>query len=340
MTPTCSATSDSGPQARWIHRSDLTSLAGVLTSDYRCTDTSPIGSGAPLHGIIQQHEVQPGLFIRLNRLRDRHGVTPTARLHPGLKISLVWRGAAQVSFGEHTFELDASRGASGLMVAVDTPIEFVRHGKRGGLEYSVVISLTPDWLQRRLGSACPSHILAGTPGHQQSPHPGHLQGERWNPSTSLIARLEALSQRQEMTTSLALERESVALAMVAEALSHLGQTSPADSPQPWQQRLEGWVSSGESSHLTLGEMASRLGISLRQLQRRYRQAYGVPLATGLRQRHLERARQALEDGVSVETAADIAGYQHAANFATAFKQRYAEPPAAYRRRHSQRHEKS
>lgn len=94
MTTTCSALPHSASQARWIHRSDLLSLAGVLTSDYRCSNSVPGGSGAPLRGIIQQHEVQQGLFLRLNRLRDRHGVTPTARLHPGLKISLVWRGAA------------------------------------------------------------------------------------------------------------------------------------------------------------------------------------------------------------------------------------------------------
>ncbi|MBN8414073.1 helix-turn-helix transcriptional regulator [Halomonas cupida] len=328
MTTTFTTTQPKAPQAGWIHQHDLTSLAGVLTSQYQCTAADHQATGAPLHGIVQQHEVQRGMYLRLNRLRDRHGVTPRARLHPGLKISLVWRGEACVSFDEHSFTLDANKRACGLLIAVDEPTTFVRHGRRGAVEFSAVLSLTSDWLQRRLGSPLPSVCC-----HGLRQHLGHL---RWTPSSDLVARLNSVSQTADMTTVLNLERESIALAMVSEALAH--QTTPAVSHdgKAWQQRLAGWIASGESLHLSPADMASRLGMSLRQLQRRYHREYGLPLSAGLRQQHLLRARAALQDeNVSVDTAASIAGYRHAANFATAFKQHFGEGPAQCRR-HAQR----
>lgn len=152
-----------------------------------------------------------------------------------------------MSFGDHSYELDASEGATGLVVALDGPTDFIRHGRPGGLEYSAVISLTPDWLRRRLGPVPPSQLVTGNNKQRQSLSATQLLGRRWKPSPSLVSRLEVLSQHQEITAWLALERESVALAMVAEALAQISGSSHSDNTCHWQQRLEGWISSGESS---------------------------------------------------------------------------------------------
>ncbi|MCL2895983.1 helix-turn-helix transcriptional regulator [Brenneria tiliae] len=81
---------------------------------------------------------------------------------------------------------------------------------------------------------------------------------------------------------------------------------------------------------TLHELAQAAAMSPSSLRSKFRQTYGHSVFDYLRDCRLELARRYLEQGYSVQQAAWMSGYQHATNFATAFRRRYGIAPSAVR----------
>ncbi|PWG65709.1 helix-turn-helix transcriptional regulator [Spiribacter halobius] len=94
-----------------------------------------------------------------------------------------------------------------------------------------------------------------------------------------------------------------------------------------RQRLE--TRPGESH--TLDGLAALACMSPSALREKFAQAYGCSVFTYLRERRLTLARRLLEEGQTVQAAAETAGYTHPSNFATAFRARFGIPPRAVRR---------
>nr|WP_300315198.1 helix-turn-helix domain-containing protein [Halomonas sp.] len=312
--------------------SDIRSLASVLTQDHRCSTTmQPLGQ-APLLGHMYQHEVQPGLFLRINRIRDRVGLHSEALLSPGLKVAMVWKGEARISLAGQSLMLGQNSRFKAMVAALDHPAIFQRQGIKGGIEYSVVLTATPAWLLRRLGHSSALGLF-GAPLGQQFPELP-IRIEYWQPSQSLVHKLESLDISSTATSLRLLDLEAVALNLISESLAAIDSpvTHTSFPSQDWTQRLEYLINSGEAGQLSQSQLAQRLGMSLRQLQRRYHRKCGAPLGEHLRQRRLRRAHDALtHESISIESAAAIAGYNSAANFATAFRKAYGMTPSACRK---------
>lgn len=308
---------------------EIRSLAQVLTQDHRCSATAqPLGH-APLLGHMYQHEVQPGLFLRINRIRDRVGLHSQAMLSPGLKVAMVWKGEAHISLADQPLLLGQNRRFKAMVAALDQPAFFQRKGTRGGIEYSAVLTATPFWLERRLGCSSALKLFGSQQSGAQSP-----RLECWQPSLDLVHRLDVIDISSTATALRLLELEAAALNLINEALNAIDSpaTHARSHPNDWIQKLEGLINSGEAGQLSQSQLAQRLGMSLRQLQRRYQREFGTPLGEHLRHRRLQRAHDALvHEPISIESAAAIAGYNSAANFATAFRKAYGMPPSAYRR---------
>lgn len=81
---------------------------------------------------------------------------------------------------------------------------------------------------------------------------------------------------------------------------------------------------------TLQELAQTAAMSPSSLRTKFRQTYGHAVFDYLRDCRLELARRYLEQGYSVQQAAWMSGYQHATNFATAFRRRYGFAPSVVR----------
>jgi AraC-like DNA-binding protein len=83
---------------------------------------------------------------------------------------------------------------------------------------------------------------------------------------------------------------------------------------------------------TLGELASRAGISEKALNAGFRLVYGATVFEVLRNERLEHARLALETTASpMKTIAFRVGYNHVTNFISAFTRRYGMPPVRFMR---------
>ena len=81
----------------------------------------------------------------------------------------------------------------------------------------------------------------------------------------------------------------------------------------------------------ISELARRAGISRRSFNAHFRRVFGVSASEYLRSRRLECARDAMvEQGISVNEAAYVAGYGNPANFATAFRRHFGHAPSKSR----------
>ncbi|KGA01561.1 hypothetical protein KP05_12300 [Cobetia amphilecti] len=303
-------------------------MARALTSDHHCQPAEGQSGDGALIGNMHLHEVQPGLFMRLNRVRKCADIMIRSIIEPSLKIAVVWRGEPEVTFGPNSHVLKKGRA---LCIALDEPTEFQLQSLKGAYEHSAILSLTPAWLKFHLGVSCASEALLNGK-HDQSHHLfHHLFHQYWQPSARLMERLEECSQQSPGNAAQRLALESVALEVISECLAATAALShPASQGrgEQWQEKLEDWIHSGEAAYLSQPEMAARLGMSVRQLQRRYREAYGSAIARDLRRRQLMRAAHLLQDrNVTVESAAALAGYRSAANFATAFRRQFGVPPS-------------
>lgn len=88
--------------------------------------------------------------------------------------------------------------------------------------------------------------------------------------------------------------------------------------------------SPERDH-TLAQLAALAAMSPSSLRSKFRQRYGCTLFDYLRDCRLALARRYLLEGHSVQQAAWMCGYQHATNFATAFRRHYGISPGDVRK---------
>jgi AraC-like DNA-binding protein len=78
--------------------------------------------------------------------------------------------------------------------------------------------------------------------------------------------------------------------------------------------------------LRLDDLAGQHGMSIRSMTRHFRLTFGTTIIEYVAARRMEKASAALEDGLSIDQAAYIAGFGHTTNFSAAFRRRYGHPP--------------
>jgi AraC-like DNA-binding protein len=111
---------------------------------------------------------------------------------------------------------------------------------------------------------------------------------------------------------------------------------PAPSADPLAvRRAQDYMAANAQRAVSMVEIASASGVSLRSLQDTYRKARGVTLSEGLLMLRLERFRAillALDAHVSVADAAFAAGFGHLGRAAAAYRDCYGEAPSETLRR--------
>ena len=97
--------------------------------------------------------------------------------------------------------------------------------------------------------------------------------------------------------------------------------------------LHAFLQTDAAMDMSLDALARQAGTNANTLQRHVRAVYGTTVFDFVREHRLQRARHALEqDGLTVGQAALVAGYNSAANFATAYRKRFGLPPKLSRGR--------
>lgn len=328
-----------------IDAQKLRRLSSTLVNHQRLEAPTWNRRDAPLGGYMKVAKLQPGMRLRLADVQDRVGLTSHAELPAGIKIAMVIEGAARVRYGGFETRLGPEAASTGLVVALPAAADFTRLGRAGGHERTLTLGLTPRWLAR--------HGLAGL--LQAGSDAPRLT--RWTPSRALLMQAARLFSPDTMGSdhpAQQLRLTGFALLLVGEALAGeammeevlpgeahaeiaLAPATPREEAAPRRRedrhlrRLLQLVNSGQARGATQSELADRLGLSLSSLQRRFRAWHGEPLGHFLRRCHLSAARDVLVgEATGIDAAAALAGYNSAANFATAFKREFGITPSECR----------
>lgn len=290
------------------------------------------GEQPVLDGEQQVQVLSEGLVLYFSRSRDLVDASSDNRLAPGITAAFLLQGEAEVSLPRQRLHFDARPGGQrAMLVNLTDSDQFQRHWRSGREETKVCLSITPDWLQQvAIGSQLRSDALLRFSR-------SHWHSLPWQPSVDILQRAHQLLERDASLPPLMqrLQRESFALDLACDILRGI------DTPQEKRlgnhlerclARLKEWIDSGEADALSITDMARQLGTNPVDLQNAFRSRNGTTIAAYLRRQRLARAYHAIrQQGLSVEDAANLAGYEHLSSFSAAFKREYGFPPSQARR---------
>lgn len=284
-----------------------------------------------LDGVFFQTGLRGGLGLQCTDIVHLCNLNTAYALMPaGTKVIVKLEGNARVRLDGQLLDLDAGDGDAAQPVAtvltLARPVRFTRSSIAGTRERMVVITLPPTWMDE-----------AGLAGRLPGRHLGQLA---WAPSQRTLGAVEQLLRPGDAEDPLA------RLAMEGHCLDIIGDAFAQLMPHQYSQdhglapthyrricRLRRLLDSGGADHLDMHGIAQQMGCNATTLQQHFRQAFACTIFDYLRQRRLERAAAALQrDGVSVARAAEIAGYTSQANFSTAFRRHFGQPPKYFRNR--------
>ena len=249
---------------------------------------------------------------------------PTERqLTPKQMFMLLLNGHQKFSIDGREFLLSTEQqnGPVAMMVRLEQNATLRILEQRGQPFSKISISVAPHW------PGIPSResgFSMGLLGHL-SHHELQVDASLLGPASSLIRetpRRNILDELAFMSQGLNLYRAGLSACThghdnnarpgVEAALARIRQQTAQELNDP---------------HFTAQRLADACALSARTLQRLCQKHFGQSPGDYIRHQRLARAFSALQERkVTVEQAADIAGYSSAANFSTAFKRRYGFPP--------------
>ena len=305
------------------------------------------GMQASLQRHLQRVRVlRPGLHLHADDTADVQDFTASGEMEVGLRIVLLLEGSVDVSYGQRRVAMSSTAQRArvpgpprALLVSVAEPERFERRGRRGAYARRVSVGLGGEWLEQVAGPSASDAIDAF---RRQ-----HLAMHHWQPSARIAAVAEQITRAPDLSPLLLhLYLESRALELVGEALGSLSQHAPGPAPAPAaatprllphehqrMRALHAFLQTDGAMDMSLDALARQAGTNANTLQRHFRAVYGTTVFDFVREHRLQRARQALEqDGLTVGQAALVAGYNSAANFATAYRKRFGMPPKLARGR--------
>lgn len=123
--------------------------------------------------------------------------------------------------------------------------------------------------------------------------------------------------------------EGMALQLLAYGLGDAPVRVPALSPgeRSRLEKIRRQLDQAPNVDYSVQQLADQAAMSISSFRSKFREMFGVPVCSYLRERRLDLARQYLLQGYSVQQAAHLSGYRHTTNFSTAFRKRYGKAPS-------------
>ncbi|MDR5866713.1 helix-turn-helix transcriptional regulator [Halomonas koreensis] len=276
-----------------------------------------------------------GLCVEAGHSEEMTDAQIVATAPPGLFLTVVLNGEVHFGFDGEAYVLRSPRnsepgGHRAMAVNLRRQATFRRRVRRGERGLSKVhIRVRSEWFARG-DSATLQRLNARLLGH-------HLAKAYWQPSSQALALCERiLALRDEPDALLrSLRAETLATQVLCQFIEDLLQEAPAPAdacpPAPRKEEPLAIAMAFLETHLhcdlRLEEVARAAAMSVSALQRRFKRETGITVFDYVRQRRLEKVRDALrQDNLSISEAAYMAGYNHTSNFITAFKRRFGMTP--------------
>ncbi len=126
--------------------------------------------------------------------------------------------------------------------------------------------------------------------------------------------------------------ENALLELIIDNLDRRQVTRPEDYEikRNWFSELEAWMDKNLNNTISLDDLASVAGVSVRSIQKAFRQYRQCTPMDALMQKRLDKAHQMLTTPTESMTVLDVAmelGYLHPSRFAKQYKKRFGENPS-------------
>ncbi|WP_321832065.1 AraC family transcriptional regulator [Thalassovita sp.] len=246
--------------------------------------------------------------------------TKSLRVQAKFKLLVLLSGFHSFMVNSKTVVLDARQHPTAVTLSLPDGGQ-ICHLERGGNPYrKLAIAADWDWFQD-------FSVLTNT-DHPMRTASGGVEVRSWTPSTDIVrlATQIVLPPPGTDPAQVELVRMSTALDILRRVLQRPddgGGQEKLSLAETIRQRL---LKQPDDPTL-LPRLEADTGLCRRSLQRHFKQAFGETISAYQRRVMLQSAHRALcEDGVSIASAAEIAGYSSPANFSTAFRRAYGVTP--------------
>jgi AraC-like DNA-binding protein len=327
---------DTQPTANLVPLADIEDTSALVGRGFALHGAELSRSEAALSGMFRMIRLRSGIVIHTSDTTELHDMTTRVEQQPGLTIHLYLHGAADASLGGKPLDLGRvpGRPVEAVVTGRAEPDLFERRAHQGDRVRKVNVTVSREWLADSAFSSTDEFKMIS------SFVATHHARCAWIPTTSFLSIAEQMLSPPAVSGVMQnLYLESRALDLLSEAfgvLTHhaeicgLERLKAADRRR--LQQIEDFLAEHLHEVTSLDDLARIGGVSASTLRRLFQSAYGTTVFDRLRSLGLERARQALErQGVPVSQAAYLAGYNSAANFATAFKRHFGLTPTDVRR---------
>jgi AraC-like DNA-binding protein len=275
------------------------------------------------YGWVTGEEVQPGFSVFVARYESLETYNVVNAIPPGFGFSLNLGDMQRAGFAGH--ELYLPSGTFGT-ISSDEPVPVTAHRAARKQQMRCGFALHADWIKSGMFETFDrSKSIAEKLARFGPPETGVA-------SPAMLAAANRLFAAFDLEGPLArLHREAAASAFLAEAFADPGtmrqphSVSRSDAARIIRVK-EMLDSLAPDVDLRLADLAECHGMSIRSMTRHFRLMFGTTIFAYVAARRMEKASVALEDGVSIDQAAYIAGFAHTTNFSSAFRNRYGHPP--------------
>ncbi len=276
-------------------------------------------------GRVENLFVQPGALFHNKDIVHKADFHGQRQLNARLIIALPLESKALMLYG-NTHQLRGCRYEKADPV-VATAIYYAHEDVVEGAakahvrSRSIVLSLSLEWIEKQL-KARDLEAFDRT-------FKVHLSRLDWSLPPHLGQLAEVLNLTNSQSQSEALLREAFTLAVWDSLLHRMKQRQVVSEEKQQAQatRLKVYLRDETAQGRSLNEMASDLGMSLSTLQRTARKELGMSLSRYLRERKLHQVKALMaQKSLSIHEAAELAGYNHSANFITAYRRLFGDSP--------------
>lgn len=303
-------------------------------------DTAPLMSG-----LFRHHAFDAGLSLHAANALELQHLDSALSLPPCLSFNLLLSGEVHFSFAGKSYCMrNESRTQAGLETASCTAIvndreeRLTRHLREGIAVQKLNVFVERNWLQKRCHSDTDQHELTGLFAHT-----GVFT---WTPSAQVLATAQTLLDiKTGASFASRLQLEYLTIQLLDQFIGELKQAqlgsgvndsvarAPSRLYSSLQARIDNLLACRNAGN-TINDMAEKLNMSARTLQRQFKAQNGLSVSDYLRQQRMDAAKQALlQEWISIGEASYRAGFNHASNFVSAFKKMYGLTPTECLKQH-------
>ena len=287
--------------------------------DYRFPllgDAQAIGSPV-LQGDVEEMALSSGISLTHSDVRVLQPYETTSRHSSPLYILMVLEGCVTLSLSDTEYAVRS--GMAFISQLSEQQAMSARHDANSTLK-TLSFGVYPDDAQREslLDSLLAEWRALNTPTFL------------WQVPGFVLTGIQQAQQQGLSALSRKLLLKGPMYQLLGHGLYQLQQTSPCRPEQARLERVRCLLEQSPERDHTLAQLATLAAMSQSSLRGKFRKRYGCTLFEYLRDCRLALARRYLLEGYSVQQAAWMSGYQHATNFATAFRRRYGISPGSLR----------